>query len=57
MLSELCALLTMKNLWQSGTVHFAVKVFKDVTKKGVAITALVLDQAFTGAPHDMSQVR
>jgi hypothetical protein len=23
----------------------------------VAITALVLDQAFTGAPHDMSQVR
>jgi hypothetical protein len=44
----------VNTLRHSGTVHFAVTVFKDVTKKGLATTALLLDQVFTGAPHDVS---
>jgi hypothetical protein len=46
--------LTPNTSRHSGAVHFVAKVFKDVTKKGLATTALLFDQAFSTAPHAAS---
>ena len=54
MVTDWRTLLTQNTSRLSSTVHFVAEVLKDVTKKGLATTALLFDQALSTAPHDAS---